>query len=230
MSEIPIGAYYDQDRQIIVTGHQKGLLTGMMFGVVGVLVADSMNRSSGGKQYGAETAKGENLGSDLNTLLKSALAEGRALQWSLAPENAGLRLTPYAVFTVEKSGEAHLHAMLRAELPGPDGKPIWSGRYFARAPGSYPLTDDGWMNGDRFAAGMNAALGRALDICIDDTHGRLTGTKTITAKGHYPYLNIDLELRAIEVEENPITSWPNSPWATRPSSLEPTRSTGPTTR
>lgn len=201
MSELPVGAYYDEPRHIIVTGHQKGLFTGMLFGIVGVMVADQMNKSFASDKYGAAAAKGADLGSLLNELVAASAA--RAPHWTKGAADAGLQLTPYAVFTLEDGGNVRLYAMLRAELPGKDGKPVWSGRYFARAPGLHPLQDNGWMSDDRFVQGMRTALDRALAACIDDTHGRLTGTSKITAKGKYPFINTEFELRAIVVQEQP---------------------------
>jgi len=203
MSELPIGAYYDEPRHIIVTGHQKGLFTGMMFGIVGVVVADQMNKSSGGNKFGAEAAKGTDLGTILDELLAASAVDGNSPNWTRLAADGRLQLTPYAVFTVEKSGDARLYAMLRAELPGEDGKPLWSGRYFARVPGLHPLQESGWMSDNRFTDGMRPALRRALIACIDDSHGRLTGNEKITAKGRFAFLNMDLELRAIVVKEDP---------------------------
>lgn len=203
MSELPIGAYYDEQRHIIVTGHQKGMVAGMMFGVVGVLVADQMNKSSGGTKFGTEAAKGADLGTMLNELLESSLTEGHVDHWKKVASDAGLQLTPYAVFTVEKTGEARLYAMLRAEVPGKNGDVTWSGRYFVRATGEYPLQENGWMTADRFPKAIRDALARALKVCIDDTHGRLTGKQTVTAKGRFPFLNMDFQLRAVVVQEQP---------------------------
>lgn len=205
MNELPVGGYYDAERQIVVTGHQKGMFAGLMFGVVGVLVADQMNKSSGASKYGDDSAKS---GTDLATLTReivsSAVAKGTAPGWSVATvETAGLRLSPYAIFTVEKSGEARLHAMLRAEIPGKDGKPTWSARYFVRAPGLHKLDgDDTWMTQGRFEPAIRAALERATAVCIADTAGQLSGNTTQTAKGHYPFLNMDFEVRVIAVRED----------------------------
>lgn len=204
MNELPIGAYYDLDRQIIVTGHQKGLFTGLMFGVVGVLVADQMNKSSGASKYGDDSARsGVDLATLTRELVAQGVADGTAPGWSVAAAEAGLRLSPYAVFTVEKSGDTYLYAMLRAEILDTNGKPTWSARYFARAPGLHKLDgDDTWMTGGRFEPAMRVALQRTIATCIADTHGKLTGTTTLTAKGRYPYLNMDLELRVIAVQED----------------------------
>ncbi len=206
MTELPLGAYYDDQRQVIVSGHQKGLLTGMLFGPVGVLVAGQANQSSAEKKFSDETSRtGSDLGSILTSLIADAGREQSTPAWTFNAEGKGrLRLSPYAVFTVDKAGLAHLHALLRAEILGSDNKPVWSVRYFARAPGEYRLDgDDGWMEQERFANGIRTALQKALAACIDDTHGRLRDGRKITAKGRYAYLNLPFELRAIVAAEHP---------------------------
>lgn len=203
MNELPIGAYYDEPRQIIVTGHQKGLFAGMLFGVVGVIVADQMNKSSGASQFGDDAARSSgDLGAMLREAIDTAVRAGTAATWTHPAADAKVRLSPYAVFTVEKSGQARLYAMLRAEILGADGVPTWSARYFARAPGLHPLDGtDTWMNDGRFVAGMQTALARALDACIADTQGRFaSGTPTL-AKGRFAYINSELELPFLLVEE-----------------------------
>jgi hypothetical protein len=206
MTELPLGAYYDGQRQVIVTGHQKGLLTGMLFGPVGVLVAGQANQSSAEKRFSDDTSRtGSDLGSILAELIADADRAQRAPAWTLKADGQGrLRLSPYAVFTVDKTGIAQLHALLRAEILGPDNKPAWSVRYFARAPGEYRLDgEDGWMEQERFSTAIRTALQKSLAACIDDTHGRLKDGRKITAKGRYAYLNAPFELRAIVAGENP---------------------------
>lgn len=205
MSELPVGVFYDPDRQIIISGHQKGLGVGMMFGLVGVMIADQSNKSSAEKKYGGSAASTTaDLGMLTRELLEAELNSADAVNWSLAENEGQLRLSPYAVFTVLKSGKARLYAMLRAEIIGATGEPTWSVRYFARAPGEYSIEgDDGWMIDDRFVSGMRVAMARTLRVCRDDTHGRLTGTKTITARGILPYMNVDnLDWRFIVVQES----------------------------
>lgn len=194
MSELPIGAYYDKDRQIIVSGHQKGLGWGLAFGLVGVLVADSANRSSAEKRFG-ETTHGSaaDLGTITREVLQEELTAQHAPQWISDTSPAQLKLSPYALFTVLPSGKARLFCLLRAEIPGPsEGDPKWSVRYFARAPGEYLIEgNDGWMAQDRFATGMKAAIRRAMQACIADTSGKLKGSRATQAKGVFPYMNTD---------------------------------------
>lgn len=204
MTELPIGAHYDKDRQIVVSGHQKGMLGGLLFGVVGVIVVDQMNKSSGEKQFGQAT---HNSTTDLGTLTQNILEEektaGRAPNWTATDAGTKLQLSPYAVVTVQKSGKARLYAMLRAELLDAKGQSVWFVRYFARAPGEYAVDGpDGWMTGDRFVEGMQTALRRTVQVCLADSQGRLTGSTKIKAKGALPYLNIEnLELNYIAVQE-----------------------------
>jgi len=205
MNELPVGTYYDEPRQIIISGHQKGLGWGMMFGLVGVLVADSANRSSAETRFG-ESAHGS--GVDLGTLTREVVEEAiktqKAPGWSLRAAPAPVQLSPYAVFTVLKSGQARLYAMLRAEIPGADGKPSWSVRYFARAPGEFTIEGaGGWMAGTRFTEGMRTALARVVKVCIDDTQGQLTIMRSVKARGVFPYMNTDkFELPFLVAQEN----------------------------
>ena len=204
MSELPIGVFYDPERQIIISGHQKGMGWGVMFGVVGVMVADQANKSSAEKRFGASASNSAaDLGTLTRELLASAVGTSDAGNWTIASDKGQLQISPYAVFTVLKSGKARLHAMLRAEVPGANGEPAWSVRYFARAPGEFMIEgDDGWMVQDRFISGMREALAKVIGVCVDDTHGRLTGGKTVTARGILPYFNKDnLDWRFIVVKE-----------------------------
>jgi hypothetical protein len=205
MNELPLGAFYDEPRQIIISGHQKGLGWGMVFGIVGVMVADSANKSGAEKRFGdSARSSATDLGTITQEALEQEIAGNPTATWQLHPAPAHLLLSPYAVFTVQKSGQARLHAMLRAEILGADGKPTWSARYFARAEGEHTIEgEDGWMNGTRFADGMRGALQRVIKVCIDDTQGKLTGSRTIKAKGLFPFLNTDkIELPFIVVQES----------------------------
>jgi hypothetical protein len=169
------------------------------------MVADQANKSGAETRFGA-SAHGSttDVGTVLAEVINEELAAGIAPGWSLQNAPAHLQFTPYALFTVLKSGDARLYAVLRAEIPGPDGKPSWSGRYFVRADGEMPIeTPDGWMSGTHFSDGIRGALRAALKTCADDIRGKLTGTRTIKAKGVFPYVNTDvLELPFIVVKED----------------------------
>lgn len=204
MSELPVGAYYDESKQIIISGHQKGLGWGMMFGLVGVLVADQANKSSAAEKFGNSA---NSSATDLATLAREVIGEelvaNRAPGWKLGSASAELVISPYALFTVLESGKARLYAMVRAEIPGPGDEKKWSVRYFARAPGEFTIEgNDGWMSEKRFVDGMRTALRSALRVCMDDTAGKLTGTRKIKAKGVFPYMNTaKFELPFIVVQE-----------------------------
>lgn len=209
MSELPVGAYYDPTRQIIISGHQKGLGWGMLFGVVGVLVADSANKSSAETRFGASATSST---TDLVTLTKAVLddelTKGRAPRWSAATGSGQLQLSPYALFTVLPNGKARLHALLKAEIPAKSGDAAWSVRYYVPAPGEYTIEgDDGWMKQDRFATALRIALQRGVELCMDDTNGKFTAVqRKAKAKGLFPFMNIEqFELPVLIVQESPDT-------------------------
>ncbi len=105
------------------------------------------------------------------------------------------------------SGKARLYAMLSAQIPGAAGSnPTWSVRYFVRAPGEYPIEGtDGWMTQNRFHEAMTAALRQAVQICADDSHGKLTGTKKVKAKGRFAMVNFEFDLPILVVSETDDT-------------------------
>lgn len=208
MNDLPVGAYYDSAHRIVVTGHQKGLGVGMLFGVVGVLVADSANKSAGESRFGGDAAK---MSTDLVAMTHDLMAEQLAAQPASAiselKERVGtLTVSPYGVFTVAKDGRARLYALLKVELNGPQRDPVWSVRYFARAPGEFPVDGpEGWGKDDRYAAGMRVALGKATAAFLAEMRGELTGTHKVKAKGRYPFVNTDIELRMVLVKEEADT-------------------------
>lgn len=198
MNDLPIGSVYDKDNQIVVVGHQKGIMPAVLLGgVVGVLAVDQLNRSVGNDAYGDAT-KSENL--NVSTLAEEVLSDLLAAhpegRWDLrsesSPQSKTLQLNTHAVFVVRKDGQARLFAMLRAQLIGPDGKPSWDTQYFARGAEDYPIgVEDGWRKGTRFADNMTGALTKCFRACYLDSQGKLTGTRTVTLKGPFPYLPKD---------------------------------------
>lgn len=205
MNDLPIGAYYDEQHGIVVTGYQKGLGVGMLFGVVGVLVANSANKSTGEARYSENAAR---MGADLTILTKQTLTEklasGAYPSVKALSETGQLEVTPFAMFSVQKNGKARLHAMLRAELRSKaNADPLWSVRYFAKAPGEYSIEgEDSWIAENRFSDGMKAAITRATAVLLDDIQGKLTEKRKIKAKGIYAAFNTEFEFPVIVVDEN----------------------------
>jgi len=205
MNDLPLGAYYDEAHGIVVTGYQKGVRVGMLFGVVGVLVANSANKSTGTARYSENAA---HMGTDLAALTKDVLtqklASGACPAVKALSETGQLEVTPFALFSVQKDGKARLHAMLRVELRNkPQTDPQWSVRYFAKAPGEYSIEGaDNWTVEDRYAKGMKTAIERAVAVMLDDLQGKLVEKRKVEAKGIYPAFNTEFEFPIIVVDEN----------------------------
>ena len=107
MNELPLRCFYDEPRQIIISGHQKGLGWGMMFGVVGVLVADSTNKASAGKRFGESAhAASTDIGTLAREVLEEEIAAGRAPGWSLSkaePVRGGVEAGDWLCFRLSDS-------------------------------------------------------------------------------------------------------------------------------
>jgi hypothetical protein len=205
MSELPLGAYYDEPHRIVVSGHQKGVGAGVMFGLVGVLVADSANKSAAENRFGGDVTR---MATDLTEVTRAELAqeqtEGKMAATLLPCAGGQLVATPFAIFTVNKAGNARLYAMLKAEFKGAaDNEPRWSVRYFARAAGEYPIAGpDSWSVAGRYAAGIKSALQCAISALVDEIQGRYTTERKALAKGRFAFFADDIELRVIVVHED----------------------------
>lgn len=206
MSEMPFGAYYDKPHRIVVTGYQKGMMTSaVLFSVVGVLVADSVNKSVGEDKFGADSGK---MSTDLLKITQDALTDELKAHpipavRAVVPTSGDLVVTPFAVLTINKTGTARLYVMLKAEIAGPDGAFKWAVRYFARAPGEYPVEGkDGWSASDRFAIGANFAIHRDIAVLLEDVQGHLVNAHKVKAEGQYVFLGSDFKLPFILVSEN----------------------------
>lgn len=191
-TEVPMGTYCDQERQIIVSGHQHGLIFGILLGPIGAIAVHEANASAGESRFGSslQASSSSDLATITNDLIAEAIASQHAPGWTLAKGNARLQVSPYALFTVNSSDNAHLFAMLRAEIssPNPNDSPTWNVRYLVRVPGERPIEGpDGWMADNRFVSGMRTALKSALQVCIDDCAGKLKVTKTVNIQGLMPY-------------------------------------------
>lgn len=208
--DLPIGTYQDEKRGIIVRGAQGDGAQFASFGLIGAIAVTAEHQAGKSSAESKLGASGNGSTADLVSVTKELLSEALAGQPAPGPpatQAAQLKLSPYAVFTVLSSGKACLHAMLGAEVPGPNGAPKWSTRYFARAPGEHPIEGvDGWMAQNRFADGIRVALRRAVQASVDDSRGTLPLSRKVTIKGQLPYLkDASVTVRMIIVQKNKDT-------------------------
>lgn len=205
MSDLPMGVFYDEENQIIVSGHQKGSFLGVLFGPLGMLATDKADKAAGESRFGSTVKNNTN---DLVQITKNELNELIASGYSplikLGSANADITISPHAQFTVLPSGKAKLYALLKVGMKNSADGTNWSARYWSMAPGEYFIEgDDGWMTNGRFSDGMQSALKNAMKVCSAEIHNTLSGAKKIKAKGRFPYIGKPVELPFISIYETP---------------------------
>ena len=197
MNEFPIGAHYDEENRIILTGHQRGNAAGLMFGLVGVLAADSINKSKGQGLYG-DGAKGEryDMIPELRQRLETLLADGAFPRLNLdTATEARLEIRPTALLVLDKTKQARLYAILKAKLKdSKQSSDPWHGRYFASADAVLPLEgDSGWLNGSSLKDGLTQAFDRATWALVNDVNGNIKEGQPAKITGKLAWLNIELK-------------------------------------
>jgi hypothetical protein len=190
-TDLPIGTYRVPESDIIISGHQKGHMAGLLFGVVGVAVAHAANAGAG-----ADTVK------DAESILKIKLHDafdasvarvlaaggygGRYTQ-ERAQGSVRLVVTPAAVLSFVSDTQVRPFVVLKAVMLGADSKPLWTTRYIASSAQLRPmLGDGGWLDQD----------GGALKSTLQDNLDK--AVRTMLADVAKPYPRDDNELTMVQ--------------------------------
>jgi hypothetical protein len=194
-SSFPVGVYFDEAHRMAFTGHQGGEMAGMMFGVVGVLVADGVNSANGKARFEDSTKA---LSFDVVALTNQALAtrlaapDGgkRLMLEGEAPNKATLEIMPYVLMDFDANKTGHLYVVMNVKLmtrsgPHESSKVVWETRYIAQAPGVYPLDPSTkvWDKDNKASAAVAVAVDRAVWAILADANGQLNQTRTVTYSG-----------------------------------------------
>jgi len=220
MSDLPTGTYQVPDSQIIVSGHQKAGKSpaSMMFGVLGVLVANEVDKSGGKSAVKNSTAA---LTERIDTRTQSILADllssdefRTAFTANAASDSPVLEFGGNIVLTFIDDTNVQpaviLHASWKQASRGPKSAPpavIWSTRYMCSIGGPKPLDGpQGWT--DNGAAALKATVSAELTQAIrymlldvkqpvarDDTH-------KVLVTGHFPLIADRLQVVSYDLGES----------------------------
>ncbi|BET65913.1 hypothetical protein ASA1KI_08310 [Opitutales bacterium ASA1] len=205
-TQFPIGTFYDKDHRVVFSGHQKGEQVGMMFGLVGVLVAHQANKAAGADRFGGHV---DDLDFDLTTIARTALAEELAhapatrlrLVGDAAETHAILEIVPYALVEYAPGGGGKVYVSLRARLAQGGATQRWIGRYFAAADGTHLQST--WEQEGRLETALREATERAVRMLVRDVHGGYPGSRTVKISGRWAWTARlpQLTSRAIVLDE-----------------------------
>ncbi|ARU56495.1 hypothetical protein OLMES_2434 [Oleiphilus messinensis] len=135
-NELPLGAYRVPDSQVIITGHQKGAAAGLLFGVVGVAVADAVNTAVGKATVeNLERSLQISLTTQAQTVTRRMIFEkGLENRFSTSQDHTEqtLSVSSAVIITFINDIEVRPYVQLKAELiDNRSSKTIWSTRYIA---------------------------------------------------------------------------------------------------
>ena len=212
-SDLPIGTYRVPDSQVIVSGHQKGAGVGAAFGLLGVAIEHSMEKSAGhAAVQGSEqvlhiTLTGEGQ-QDLDVLLQSDEFRGKFVppaQGLAAPQ---LTLSGAVILTFIDDTNVMPFVVLRARLSQP--KPateVWWTRYICGLGAPKALTgDNSWSadGGAALRAAVSAELARALHGALTDVLAPAARDENhqVAVAGYYPFVRGRFELVGYDLAED----------------------------
>jgi PBP1b-binding outer membrane lipoprotein LpoB len=206
MSDAALGTYQVADQPIFITGHQKGQTAGMMFGLIGVMVADQINKSNGETQFSSAVAKAKQV--DVSDIamkaIQATLRDNNAQHLDSSAQGSDLVIQPHAILTVAKdSDKAVLHMVLKARLKEGNNE-LWWTRVFGEADGSYPIVgDDGWFaSPEKFRLAIEQASRRAaLGLVRLTDHNLPEPGNKIKVKTLLPWLATQTDEVIVEVIE-----------------------------
>jgi hypothetical protein len=212
MNDMPIGVYRIPDSTTYFSGHQKGLGAGMMFGLIGVAIANSANKARAENMV--QDVEGS-LRIDLPALARTSLTQsiqnrGLAAQFQVgddAKQPGTASVASYVVLTFNPESIARPYVILKVARTDAATKKTWWTRYISAADEERPLAGDtGWStnNGEPFKAAVLRALDRGLDTAVRDLAGQLpraTATE-MKAKTRWAFVQQELEIAGQLVEQD----------------------------
>jgi hypothetical protein len=212
MSDITTGVYRIPDSSTYLSGHQKGGDVAMLFGLLGVLAENGINKNRG--EHIIENAQGA-LKVDMPLRTRSTLKEKLVYHHleevyrlsAAAIKGPSVTVLPYVVLTFTSETTVRPFVILKVSLTDPTGRPTWWTRYICAAKEQRALeVTDGWSRdgGAFFQAAVACALDTAVDVVVRDLGGKLprpsaSGTKL---KTHWAFAKGEIEIQGELIEKN----------------------------
>lgn len=219
-SDLPSGTYEVPDSQIIVSGHQKAGKNpaSMMFGVIGVLVANQMDKSAGKDSIksSAELLK-ERIDNRTQKILADLLASDdfkHAFTSETASGQPSLEFGGNIVLTYIDATNVQpsvvLHAYLRQPNTASKGAApteAWSTRYMCVMGSPKPLNgDDGWTASGAAAlkATVSAELTQAVRYMLQDVKQPVARDEEhkVLVTGHFPLISDRLQVVSYDLGDS----------------------------
>lgn len=209
-SDLPLGVYRVPDSHVIISGHQKGQMAGVLFGLVGVAIAHGANASAGESIIaGAEKQLKVKLTGPVDSAIRKTLASGQYTTLT-ADDQAGapkLLVTPALVMSFVSDQAARPYVVLKATLVRADGQPGWTTRYIASTGQARTLLgEDGWLvnEGTELRKAVETNVDVAVRTMIADVSKPYARdeSRMVMVQGHLPYMKQRVQTVGYQLAEN----------------------------
>lgn len=211
-SELPPGVYRVPGSQVIISGHQKGSVIGVIFGPFGVLAQSAINSSIGkGKTHNIEDALRINLTAEEQKITAALLTDANlggkfTLQDSNNPTS--LSVDTSVIINFVNDTDVRPYVLLKATLKDATAhKQIWSTRYIAAVGKARPLSgENSWTsnNAAPLKENLSLSLKSAIGIMLNDISSPAPrdAKKLTTVEAEFPYVKQPIQIMGYKVAED----------------------------
>jgi len=187
---LPMGAVVPEGSHLILHRQpsSEGVGLGIMFGVVGVMIAnESMKSSTREAISSVDALKDLDPAAETRAILRDFKTDGElgnALTLAdVAPAGRRYEVRPFLLLEADRNQDAQVSVIVRVAELGGDGKSAWTGQYMRHLPHVMGLdqlnTATGAAAPERLREDTLAALRLTLRVMVLDLTGRLaTGDET----------------------------------------------------
>lgn len=204
-TDLPVGAYKVPQSDVIITGHQRGQVAGMMFGLLGVAIAHAANsNASAAGVNNTEQILRMSLADQTRTEVETLVAQ-QPLAGKFGGQAGGTQLDVSSALLLSYVSDTQVRPY--AVLTGADKRPLWETRYFASTGEARPLEgSDSWTEngGELLKATVAANLRQAVRVMLNDVAQPYTrDAKQMTVvEANFPYLKQRVQMKGYSLTED----------------------------
>lgn len=211
-SEMPMGVYVVPNTRVLVSGHQSGQNTAMLFGVLGVLVNGAMDAERGKTLLGEDKGLGaHDLVTATEQLVKDGIAADTTSNLKFGSGSTGtaqLTLLPFTVLSYVNGTDVRPYVVLKTTLKDATGTQVWSSRYISASAEARPMSgENGWMGDGAklLKQAVEVSLKRSVDVMLRDVSGKSLRdpSKWMYVGGQYAFVKQPMKIKGNLVIDEP---------------------------
>lgn len=175
MSDLTVGVHRVPNSDVLITGHQKGSIAGLVFGPLGLAFTDAVDSSAAAdKTKNVQAALSIRLGELASPLLQEQITitgKNDAFRFDSKPNPLLLKITGGLIMTFVSDTEVVPYVSLKPALQDAQKFIFWSTRYMAAVGAPRPLVGESSWTADGGKALHEAtvmALSRVVKVMLQD--------------------------------------------------------------